>query len=249
MRLRVLLWVTLSLFVSSALGAASLDVKARADLAEDAERAYRAGDYARAKERWLELLAERGADGRIEYDLGNCEYRLGDPARALWRFERAKRALGADERVRFNLTLAERALGLERPEASSFFADFGAWFARLDRAACFGYGLAFEVLGLVLLALGLRLRARALVVSAVVLIFVGVAGLVRCATLDDARILGGIVLEEGTKVRAEPREALAPTMRLGAGVRVEHLASSPQWVRIRYDGREGWMPRARVGLY
>lgn len=229
--------------------ASTRTVSAQADLASAAEAAYRAGDYEAAKRKWSALLKERGADGRIEYDLGNCEYRLGDAARAIWRYERAQRALGADERVRFNLTLAERRLGLERGDAASFLADLRAGVRRLERGDWFFYGLGLEVLGLLVLALSIRARARGLAIFAVLLVVSGIACLVRCATLDDSRVLGAVVLAEGTQVRAEPRAALTATMRLGAGLRVEHLAASPQWIRIRYRDREGWVEREAVGLY
>lgn len=214
-----------------------------------AEVAYRAGDYAKAKELWTRMLVERGEDGRLEYDLGNCEYRLGNYARAVWRFERARRALGADERVRFNLALAERKLGLEGADASSFFATLRGRLRRLDRGDWFSYGLAVELFGLILLGFVVRRRVRVLIVLATCLIVIGAASLARAATLDDSRILGVVILEDGTPVRGEPRAELQGLMKLGAGVRATYVADSPGWVRVRVGEREGWVPRPRVGLY
>lgn len=230
-------------------GSVAAQSKAVAADAEAAEEAYRRGDYARAKELWTALLEQRGADGRLEYDIGNCEYRLEDYARALWRFERAARALGGDERVRFNLSLAERKLGLQSDEATSFFADARAKVRRLDRGDWFTCGLGLEVVGVLLLAFSLRRRAFVLAGVAALLTVLGAASLVRAATLDPDRILGVVVLEEDTPVRGEPREELDSILRLGAGVRAEFVAKSPGWVRLRIRDREGWVQRGSVGLY
>ena len=223
-----------------------LPAQSRADAAE---AAYRAGEYQKAKDLWSAMLVERGVDGRLEYDIGNCCYRLGDYARALWRYERAARVLGGDERVRFNLALAERKLGLDSRESSSFFADARARVRRLNRGDWFVYGLGLEILGLVLLVVSLRRRSTLWIVFSGLVALVGAAGLVRAATLDADRVLGIIVLEEGTAVRGEPRAELDSILRLGAGVRAEYIAKSPGWVRLRIRDREGWVARENVGLY
>ncbi len=217
--------------------------------AEEAEAAYRAGDYAKAKAAWTALLAERGEDARIEFDLGNCEYRLGDHARALWRFERAKRGLGADERVLFNLALAERALGLQGSQNTSFFADLRARFRNLDAASWFWLGLSLEVAGLLVLALALRKRWRGVAFAASLCAVLGAFALARAATIEPDRVIGVVILEDGTALRAEPRSELAPLMKLSAGVRATYLASSPGWVRVRIQDREGWVERRAAGEY
>ena len=214
-----------------------------------AEAAYRAGDYEKAKQSWTAMLAEHAGDGRLEYNLGNCEYRLGNPARALWRYERAQRVLGADERVRFNLNLAQRALGLERPARASLWAAVATSFRRLTVGEFFVVGLVLEVLGLLMLLLGMRKRARGIILTAVLLLLVGISSLVRAATMDPQRILGAIVLEDHSALRAEPRDELDAVLQLGAGVRAEYRAASPGWVKLRVKNREGWMRREQLGLY
>ncbi|MCA8968712.1 MAG: tetratricopeptide repeat protein [Planctomycetes bacterium] len=223
--------------------------QATVDRAEAAESAYRAGDYERAKTAWSALLEERGEDPRLEYDLGNCEYRLGNHARALWHFERARRRLGGDERVRFNLALTERALGLQGVESTSFFKDVSERLRSMTIGEWFWTGLWTELAGLALLAVAVTKRWRVLSVIALVVAFGGGAALARAATLDPDRVMGVVVLEDQTEVRAEPRTELAPLMKLSAGVRARYVASSPGWVRIRIQDRDGWIERGAAGLY
>ncbi|MCB9880238.1 MAG: hypothetical protein H6832_00135 [Planctomycetes bacterium] len=239
----------LAFLVAVCAGSGRAQATAHVNRAEAAESAYRAGDYERAKAAWSTLLEERGEDPRLEYDLGNCEYRLGNHARALWRFERAKRRLGGDERVRFNLALTERALGLQGVESTSFFRDVSERLRSMTIGEWFWTGLWIELAGLALLALALTKKWRMLAAFALLVAISGGAALARAATLDPDRIVGVVILEEQTAVRAEPRTELAPLMKLSAGVRARYVASSPGWVRIRIQDRDGWVERGAAGLY
>ena len=220
----------------------------QADPAARAEAAYRAGDYKAAQAAYRELLA-RAPDARVEYNLGNCAFRLSDYARALWRYERARRVLGDRKEIAFNRSLAIRRLGFIDASEVGLAEQGRRWIERWSALQWWGLGIVVELLGLGLLAWGIRRRGTGTMLVASSLVVLGLAAGSRALSVDDDRVLGVVVLKDGTALRSEPRAELAATLQLGAGAQLRYLASSPGWVRVRIGERDGWIPREAAGLW
>jgi hypothetical protein len=88
---------------------------------------------------------------------------------------------------------------------------------------------------------GRRLRMLGGVIAVPALIL-----LVEVAVLQPQRPLKGIVVEPGTKVRAEPSADLEHILTVRAGVAVEVLGtgsgSGSKWTLVRVEGRKGFAP-------
>jgi len=243
----VILALTLSLVLAGAAQDASSQAK---PTLERAQSAYRDGDYEGAKQLWESWLAERPAgDGRVFYNLGNCEYRLGDYPRALWRYEQAERLLGESKSLSFNLSLARRRLSVHMSHTGGLWASVRAAVASWRPATWFWLGAVLQGLGLVVLWRVFSRPTRLRVTLVVLLLVPGSLAVARSRSMDLSAPRGVVVLADRTALRAEPREELDAVTWLNAGVRARFLAETPDWLRVRVGDREGWIPRDRGGVF
>lgn len=82
-----------------------------AELFEQGNKAYQAGDFATAKERY-ETLAKEGNGGlALSLNLGNTYYRLGQMGRARLWYERALEAAPRDDDARYNRDIVRDRVG------------------------------------------------------------------------------------------------------------------------------------------
>ncbi|PIE23847.1 MAG: hypothetical protein CSA62_05475 [Planctomycetota bacterium] len=223
-------------------------------LLAQAERSYRAGEYKSAAQSWQRYLSEQeDGDARVEYNLGNCAFRLGEYAVAIWRYERAARVLRSSEELSFNLGLARQRLGIGPDESQGLLGQLRDEFAQWRSGDWLWLGLTCEVLGLLLMTVALLRRKPGLLIFGLLLALVGSAALYSARGLDEAQRGGtqshAIVFGDRTPIFAEPRDALEPKARLGAGVSVRVLEATPAWLRVEGRGVRGWVARDRLGLY
>ncbi|MFQ5503810.1 MAG: hypothetical protein ACE5F1_03315 [Planctomycetota bacterium] len=208
------------------------------------------GDYQTARRHYGELLGEGSdADGRLEYNLGNCEYRLGNFARALWRYEQARRQLGDREELVFNRSLALRRLGIDTGEGEGLLESVRQSLSELGGGTWFWIGLGLDALALCLLWRGLVGGGRTRVLLALLLLLPAGYTLLHSLGIDEKAPRGVVILEDQTDLRAEPRAELPALRVLNAGLRARYVSGTPDWLRIRVGEREGWVPRERAGVY
>jgi Ca-activated chloride channel family protein len=74
-------------------------------------RAYRKGDYARAAERYRAVMARRGADPRLSYNLGTALLRLGESELAYERLSESLDARSPELRARAFYNLGNSLIG------------------------------------------------------------------------------------------------------------------------------------------
>jgi Ca-activated chloride channel family protein len=115
-----------------------LVVPGTADAAPDeAERLYRAGQYAEAAVLWKQAIADGDTTARTYYNLGTALLRAEKPDEAVEPLERAAAATDAEVRYRalFNLGLLylDRARGLEDEASEQAFATANALYRRALR--------------------------------------------------------------------------------------------------------------------
>lgn len=209
---------------------------------DDAERAYREGRVAEARDIYaarLEGARSARTRGTLEFNLGNCAYRLGKPAEALAWYRRAELRLDGDADAAHNRGLAERALGLRKDGD----ADDRARTADAARpptwtAAFLAAGIAAAGLAGALLARRRAFRAAAAI--AAVLAGVRSVGLALDACAPPQ--VDAVVVAAEATLRAEPHAELPPGLRLSAGETVRVVERSDRWARVTHPRGGGWTP-------
>ena len=213
-------------------------------------KACRKGDYKAGKrgfEEWLRKHPE--GNGRVEYNLGNCEYRLGKPARALWHWKRAGRRLGHSPQITHNIALIQRQLSLPPEDQAGLFQEFKTYLTQLRPSDYWRLSFLFEVPAIVLLLLYLRRRRPLLFILGLLLYLPALGAAQKATQTPSLNPLGVVVLQDDLPLRTEPRPSLPPTARLPKGLSIPLLTQTPDWLKIRYGHTEAWVPRSGVGLW
>jgi hypothetical protein len=209
---------------------------------DDAERAYREGRVAEARELYAARLERaRSARGRgtLEFNLGNCAYRLGRPAEALAWYRRAELRLDGDADAAHNRGLAERALGLRQDgDADDLARADGASRPTTWKSAFLAAGIAAAGLAGALLMKRRALRAAAAIAAALAGAWSVGTALDACARPQPDAI---VVAAEAT-LRAEPHAERTPGLRLAAGETVRVVERSDRWARVTHPRGAGWTP-------
>jgi hypothetical protein len=203
-----------------------------------AEQAYRDRDYVAAAEAFAK--AADAGDRRAAYNLGNSFYRQGLFARALAAYERARLAMPRDPELLANIRLSRERLNLGTAEGEAFAQTVAAIRDSYTPRERFWMCVLCNALAAALVCFGgrrLRMLGGVIAVPALIL-------LVEVAVLQPQRPLKGIVVEPGTKVRAEPSADLEHILTVRAGVAVEVLGtgSGSKWTQVRVEGRKGFAP-------
>ena len=220
---------------------------------EQATAAYQQGQYARAVDRYRDVLETGYASGALYYNLGNAYVRLDRLGPAIRYYEKARRLWPNDPRLRHNLEQARRRAGVyperlgEGPPQT--LADLvQAWPAGLllgGGALLLGGGLVAAVVGTrpdrpdgwrrpVVwgpVAGGLLLAAAALGISYV-------------------QSLRGraVVVADTVAVRTAPNAEAAADTTLPEGALVEVRRRPASWRAVRLaDGTTGWVPARALG--
>jgi tetratricopeptide (TPR) repeat protein len=216
---------------------------------ERALAAYRAAEYATARELWLDALEETGegaADrATVLYDLGNVAYRRKRPLEAAGWYTASLRLAPRDEDARHNLELVRREAGLEP-------ADRGDLRATAKRLLTIGtvdecQKAALAIGALLALALawealrgGTAAKATSLALAA---LLAGALAPWTYQVLVDDRELVFVTAPEGADVRSEPRDGSARIARVSAATEVERIDAVAGWVRIEQGAVRGWIER------
>jgi hypothetical protein len=109
-RMLIRILIILLLFVT----AGELSAETPGTMAAEAQKAYQAGDYPHAMQKWEELRSVGYVNGNLFSNLGNAAWQLGQGGRARWYY---LRGLALDPRngaLRNNLQFVEEKLGLGR---------------------------------------------------------------------------------------------------------------------------------------
>lgn len=86
------------------------------ELFEQGNKAYQAGDFATAKERYEGLAKEGNGGLALSLNLGNTYYRLGQMGQARLWYERALEAAPRDEDARYNRDIVRERVGEKETE-------------------------------------------------------------------------------------------------------------------------------------
>ncbi len=254
--------------VVSAAGAKAAPPEAPAvALVEEGNKAYQAGTYEAARDRYLEGIAKGADNAHVWYDLGNTYFRLGSFGQAIASYRRAELVRPRDPDIRANLSLARKRvtdrfssddeLGLSvdqrffraLPPISGaeshtlFLAIYAAgWFALL----C---GSVFGRRG----ATSFGLWTLAISAAAAILAF-GTAldrtGERRLALGAESRAsVPGVIISREARVHAGDGEQFQVIAVVHDGAELLTLDRRGEWVQILLpEDRRGWVKRSALEL-
>jgi tetratricopeptide (TPR) repeat protein len=219
-------------------------VAASRDEPSSAAALYRKSAYA------FETLRAAGfSNTAVYYDLGNAYFRLGELGRAVLNYRRAERLSPTDAAVAMNLKYArDRVEPYISPTGGSRLLDrLMFWNRHTSIWQRFLVAAIGSLAGWLLLTLRLWMRSRGLVVTAIILIVLGVANAasVGWQIRTENRRPAAVVVKGEHTLRLGRGEGYDPaiTQPLGPGVETRILNERGGWCEVELaDGKTGWLP-------
>lgn len=220
---------------------------------EEANIAYRNGDFRTAAEKYQQLCDEGYTGGNLYYNLGNAYFKLGAKGLAVLNYERARRLIPGDADLRANLSYVLSGVQEGISDWKYEFLKFLTGLAPVEQLAvntsvCF-FGLAFLVILGILKPVPLKNLVEGEfrkwwngVVIVWALIFCLFCSLGLLTFWDQSRD-HAVAIKDGD-VRFEPSKAATLHYKLNEGSRVLILEEREDWLKVkRVDGKRGWVEK------
>lgn len=212
-----------------------------AGLFDQARLAYDDGRYEEAATRYAELLESGYGGTEVLFNLGNAHFRNGRMGPAVLNYRRAWYLAPRDEDVRTNLGFALEHTGAQYPAATPAArvlrrVTLEAWVV----LATVAWWMA-AILAALAAAVphGRRLAVRLLGIVAVVLVL-SLAGAWQWHQLRASDEM--VVVADDQVARYAPLEGADTHFGLPAGSIVTRTEDSGEWLRVRLENRDGWVP-------
>lgn len=210
------------------------------DTFEQGNKAYQAGDFATAKERYEQLASEGNGGLPLSLNLGNTYYRLGQMGLARLWYERALETAPRDEDARYNRDLVSERVGEKDVPAEGLGRVAGLlWiFASVANLLFFGF-----------LALGLSQDSEWIWWGRWVLgILFAVLLAAALAAQKQMAVPYGVVIVNRAEARTGPSAQEQVGFVAPEGHRVVLLDRINDWVQIGVPakGLKGWVQKDAV---
>ncbi|MBI4430935.1 MAG: tetratricopeptide repeat protein [Candidatus Omnitrophica bacterium] len=219
----------------------------------EANKLYSNGEYAKAAERYEDILKGGVESGHLHYNLGNTYFKLGKKGKALAAYERAKKLIPGDEDLFANIRFVTSLLEEEQPgerlpwygKAFAVLRDIlpsGGWFAFI---LVLYYALAI-VLGMAIFNRSFR---KKLAIPAALIIPLLLISVVlyrdRVNAVHHSRY--GVVAAPEAEVRYSPSYSGAVAFKLHEGIRAQIVRYQDEWTQIRLTrDKSGWIESAAI---
>jgi tetratricopeptide (TPR) repeat protein len=221
-----------------------------------ANHLYAAGDYKKAEEGYMAILAKGVENGAIYYNIGNTYFKIGRIGYAILYYERAKRLIPQDGDLKSNLEYARTLLPSSIPEESVFdryMRYLKIPFADMNLNALSILTLAIYLVIIILSAVFIMnpVAARKSLGPYFILIAVFIVTLtVFCMRYYDEEILRhGVIVLKDVECKYEPIDKSTTYYKLQEGDEVIVLTDRELWRRIkRPDGKIAWVKREAVDI-
>jgi tetratricopeptide (TPR) repeat protein len=223
---------------------------------QEADEAYKKGQYQLAIKHYQQLLSEGGYSAEIYYNLGNAYFRTDNITQAMLSYERARLLAPGDQDIRFNLEFARsKTIDKIAPQSEMFFVT---WYHSLvnlfsvDTWACTAVGsicLVVVLLLVYLFASRMVLRKVGFYGAVCLLLLFGLSNLFayqQRQLLTERR--GAIVLAPTVVVKKTPSAGSTDEFVIHEGTRVDITDKTiAGWRAVRIaDGREGWVLEKQI---
>ena len=213
----------------------------------DAQRAYDEGRYGDALSTYDTLQREGWVASELFFNRGNTLARLGRTGEAVASFQLALLLDPRDADAEANLRFVTTGAGVPAPKRSLASHVFGSlapteWTALMTAAWWLGLLLAAA-------AFARTTRSRLFLRGATVaglLLAASIAG--RAWWWKEARAPAAVVIQAGAKALFAPVESATPHFETPEGLTVRALERNGDWLRVRHEDREGWLPRHAVKI-
>ena len=217
---------------------------------EQANEAYRTGDYTTALQQYKELLSEGYNSTDLHYNLGNTYYRLNQIGRAVLHFEKAALLQPRDKDILHNLEVIRKSLPDQLDDIPDFFvAQWWTEFRKLLSPAGWGIvGLLMlwaGVAGLILWFRGnnRKNRKKGFIVGIILLILsILPFALGFSAAKNQKKSQRAVIMVEQINLKSAPDEVSEDILELHEGTCLLILDEIGDWKKIRLsNGEEGWV--------
>ncbi len=224
---------------------------------EQANEAYRKGDYQKAIGLYQQVIKNGYESSAIYYNLGNAYFKANDIPSSILFYERAKRLAPGDDDIAYNLRLANlRVVDKIEPVPQIIFvrwwngieeslsSDGWAVFAIVCLWALVGSGLSF------FLFRSFAIRRISLLAAAIfiVLVVFGFFSVYNQYQYEQS-VNNGIVFSPTVSVKSAPDDKSTDLFVIHEGVKVELLDVVGTWRKIRLaDGKIGWLSQQAVRI-
>jgi tetratricopeptide (TPR) repeat protein len=217
---------------------------------DEANKAYQAGNFTAAIQKYEAILAAGNLSGEVFYNLGNAYYKNGNIAKAILNYERAMKLMPNDDDLRHNLQLANLNITDKiEPTPRLFVWD---WWDGVKSAFSLNgiTWLTYSFFTLTVLSAIVTILARSYAARRVGFI----AGLVCVSALALSLVVfigklnadrdanAAIVTADITTVKNSPDAKSTDAFVLHSGVKVFITDKVNEWMKVRLaDGKVGWM--------
>jgi len=219
---------------------------------DDANAAFKSGDFAKAAKQYESILKSDGPSAAIYYNLGNAYQRLGEFGSAILAYERAKLITPRDPDLRANLNRAQKAVpAYDAAEENRNTEAFLGYFSR-DEWSWIVVGAAFVGAGIIFLAGCKRLERRwmrrmAVAGVCVSVLVIGIASTALVLRSGESEL--AVVVSKEAVIRLSPFNTAGSVGSPGAG-RVVSLGKAEgdfRYVTVPDQGLSGWMAEGDFG--
>jgi len=219
--------------------------------------AYNAGDYNKAIENYLEIVAAGQHSAELYFNLGNSYYKLNQVAPSIYYYEKALLLKPNDSEIKNNLGYAQN-MTLDAIEVlpetglSKIYKDITS-FLSFDK---WGYAAVVFMMLFVLLYIGFYFfqyatYKRIALITGIVSLFVAVLSLVFAFLQysDFQADQPAIVFDDEVKVTSEPNKRSELVFTLHEGTKLNVLEELNDYKKIRIaDGQTGWLTANSIKL-
>lgn len=218
---------------------------------EEANKAYRAGDFRKAVELYRQITSQGFASADLYYNLGNALYKMNQVPAAILQYERALRLAPGDEDIRHNLSLANLQIS-DRidPIPELFLVTWWKGFLSLFSAGQWGWNglfamwMAFGSLALLFFPLRYGFFRKPLSILAVVSLaafVVCLSGMIGRMRFEKSHRFA-ILQSPSVHAHSAPDEQSTQLFVIHEGLKVEVLDAVSGWSKIRLaDGKVAWI--------
>ncbi len=206
-----------------------------------ARTAYDAGNLASAIAHYESLLRAGFEGPEIRFNLGNALFRSGDAPGAIYEYAKALRFRPRDPDILKNLGFALEKTGaitptLSFPEHLARRLSENEW----RRLAMAGWGIAGGFAMAAFMARRGRTVFRGIAGFAAAIAVLAFAGAAVWRELEKRP--EAVVFQADAAVRFAPLPDATVHFSLPVGSIVRVMGRDGAWIRVRLDGREGWIP-------
>lgn len=217
---------------------------------ENANKAYRSGDYPRASQLYEALISSGQHTPEIYFNNGNCYYKMQNFPSAILNYERAKRIDPLDEDLNYNLKIAyANTVDKIEPIPLLFYERWGNAFLFSFNTATWSWiaiilmwiSLAFGIWYLFAQTISIKKTSFLSSISTFILALM-IFALASCSHKKIYGQKSAIVMNANTYIKSSPDAKSTNLFMLHGGTKIEILDESSGWKQIRIaNGNSGWV--------